>query len=105
MESTTKTNWKPWLGLALGLFAVVETFDKPHVGSESGGIILMAILVGLPLWGLFKAQSDGFRTAMVVILAFVAFITVAPSKPGAGGAGGEGCDVDYDGHANPTVCD
>lgn len=101
MPTNTKFDWKLWAGLALGAFAVANTFDHP-LASEDGAILLMAILVGLPVWALLKAQHDGFRTGMVATLAFVALITVAPSKPGVGSGD---CETEWDGRNNPTVCD
>lgn len=61
--------------------------------------IVMAIMIGLPMWGLFEWRNPSDRNLLAGLLFLFALGAL-----GFGG-GSSRCYVEYDARANPTVCD
>lgn len=105
--SDSKASWSTKLPVIAWGLAAVAVYDlAPKLNdaeTETGALILLAVFVGLPLWGFHSTKFDVFRWAAILWLAFAALLSILPPDRG-GSADSGGCEVAWDGRTNPTVC-
>lgn len=86
------------IGTICSVVIYIAIITGPAVRKGNAHIV-MALMIGLPMWGLFEWRNPSDRKFLAGIL-----VLFAMGALGFGG-GSNRCHVEYDAHANPTVCE